>query len=147
MLCNPISRNLTCSSCRCHSDGNHHCGWVADTCTWEAFKERMRPAERMPLLLLAARGPVVACLGQRLNFASMTCRLTYRWESSLWLDGRQVYLGGFATEVEAARAYDLAAIGCKGLSAEINFRASDYADILATDLAGLSQARFHSFVQ
>lgn len=67
------------------------------------------------------------------------CRLTYRWEASLWLEGRQVYLGGFATEEEAARAYDLAALGCKGGNAEINFRRTDYAATLATDLARLSR--------
>ena len=50
-----------------------------------------------------------------------------------------MYLGGFATEEEAARAYDLAAKGCKGPSAEINFRAADYAEALNTDLAGLSR--------
>ena len=69
----------------------------------------------------------------------LRCRLTYRWESSLWLSGRQVYLGGFGSEEEAARAYDLAALGCKGLGAEINFPATDYAKELATDLAKLSQ--------
>ena len=67
------------------------------------------------------------------------CRLTYRWEASLWLDGRQVYLGGFATEEEAARAYDLAALGCKGANAEINFRRTDYTVTLTTDLARLSR--------
>ena len=67
------------------------------------------------------------------------CRLTYRWEASLWLDGRQVYLGGFATEEEAARAYDLAALGCKGANAEINFRRADYTVTLTTDLARLSR--------
>ena len=69
------------------------------------------------------------------------CRSTLRWESSLWLDGRQKYLGGFATEDDAARAFDLAAIGCKGPLAETNFPAADYAEAMSTDLAGLSQAR------
>ena len=67
------------------------------------------------------------------------CRATLRWESSLWLDSKQVYLGGFATEDDAARAYDLAAIGCKGPNVEINFPVVDYAEALRTDLAGLSQ--------
>jgi len=34
-------------------------------------------------------------------------RLTNRWEASLWLNGRQLYLGGFNTEADAAHAYDL----------------------------------------
>ena len=53
-----------------------------------------------------------------------------------------MYLGGFATEDEAARAYDLAALGCKGPSAEINFHAADYADTMASDLASLSRVRY-----
>ncbi len=65
--------------------------------------------------------------------------MTFRWESSLWLNGRQVYLGGFCSEEEAARAYDLAALGCKGPSAEINFPAADYVKELSTELVGLSQ--------
>ena len=72
------------------------------------------------------------------NFA-LLCRSTLRWESSLWLDGKQKYLGGFATEDDAARAFDLAAIGCKGALAETNFPAAEYAEALSTDLAGLSQ--------
>ena len=65
-------------------------------------------------------------------------RQTLRWESSLWLNGRQVYLGGFATEQEAAHAYDLAAFGCKGPNAEINFPLQEYAE-MSTQLEGLSQ--------
>ena len=65
-------------------------------------------------------------------------RQTLRWESSLWLNGRQVYLGGFATEQEAAHAYDLAAFGCKGPNAEINFPLQAYAE-MTTQLEGLSE--------
>ena len=38
----------------------------------------------------------------------------------------QVYLGSFATEVQAARAYDLAALKCHGQAAITNFPISDY---------------------
>lgn len=53
-------------------------------------------------------------------------RLTQRWEASLWLNGRQLYLGGFDSQADAAKAYDLAALACKGPSAIVNFAASEY---------------------
>jgi hypothetical protein len=53
-------------------------------------------------------------------------RLTQRWEASLWLNGKQLYLGGFNVQEDAARAYDLAALACKGAKASTNFRAMEY---------------------
>lgn len=53
-------------------------------------------------------------------------RLTQRWEASLWLNGKQLYLGGFNVQEDAARAYDLAALACKGSKASTNFRAVEY---------------------
>ncbi|GMH35484.1 hypothetical protein BSKO_03352 [Bryopsis sp. KO-2023] len=41
--------------------------------------------------------------------------------------GKQIYLGGYETEVHAARAYDRAAIAFWGDSALLNFDAKDYA--------------------
>lgn len=32
------------------------------------------------------------------------CRLTQRWEASLWLNGRQLYLGGFNSQVRRGQA-------------------------------------------
>lgn len=58
-------------------------------------------------------------------------RLTQRWEASLWLAGRQLYLGGFDSQGDAARAYDLAALACKGLDAVINYPPAEYAQQLA----------------
>ncbi len=60
----------------------------------------------------------------------MDCRLTQRWEASLWLSGKQLYLGGFEREEDAARAYDIAALACKGPMVATNFDSSEYTEEL-----------------
>lgn len=68
------------------------------------------------------------------------CRLTQRWEASLWLEGRQLYLGGFQTERDAARAYDIAALSCKGPTVVTNYSQDCYTEQLQ-DTAGCSTVR------
>jgi hypothetical protein len=73
-------------------------------------------------------------------------RLTQRWEASLWLNGRQLYLGGFDAQIDAAKAYDLAALACKGLDAIINFSAEEYDDQLR-EIAGFSREEVVAYVR
>ena len=60
-------------------------------------------------------------------------KLTGRWEASLWINKRQVYLGGFDSEAKAAHAHDLAALVAKGPKANTNMPQEDY----TTDLEEL----------
>ncbi|KMS97014.1 hypothetical protein BVRB_7g179610 [Beta vulgaris subsp. vulgaris] len=68
-------------------------------------------------------------------------RRTGRWESHIWDNGKQVYLGGFDTAHAAARAYDRAAIKFRGVDADINFDVSDYEDDLK-QMNNLSKEEF-----
>ncbi|CAK0784157.1 hypothetical protein CVIRNUC_007360 [Coccomyxa viridis] len=73
-------------------------------------------------------------------------RLTQRWEASLWLAGKQMYLGGFQDEDDAARAYDLAALACKGPTVPTNFPAEGYSDSLA-EIGGSSREEIVAWVR
>ena len=55
----------------------------------------------------------------------------------MWLEGRQLYLGGFQTERDAARAYDIAALSCKGPQVLTNYSQDCYTEQLQ-DTAGCS---------
>lgn len=54
-------------------------------------------------------------------------RVTRRWESHVWENKKQIYLGSFATEKQAAQAYDKAAIFLNKCSDTLNFPYADYA--------------------
>ena len=77
---------------------------------------------------MARRCMQLAYLVQRSMSIFMTLlgRLTQRWEASLWLSGKQLYLGGFESEEDAARAYDIAALASKGLDVPTNFGLASY---------------------
>ena len=47
----------------------------------------------------------------------------------MWVreSGKQAYLGGYASEEEAAEAHDVAALKCHGLKAKTNFHLSRHA--------------------
>ncbi|UPQ97438.1 AP2-like ethylene-responsive transcription factor [Chloropicon primus] len=53
-------------------------------------------------------------------------RLTGRWEASIWVQKKQVYLGGYDEEEKAARAYDIAALRCKGDGARLNLGSDQF---------------------
>jgi hypothetical protein len=49
-----------------------------------------------------------------------------RWVAQICYDGKQLFLGRFDSEIEAARAYDRAAIKYHGEFARLNFPREDY---------------------
>ncbi|CAI5480603.1 unnamed protein product [Closterium sp. Yama58-4] len=53
------------------------------------------------------------------------CR-TGRWEAHIWEEGRQVYLGGFDSEKQAALMYDIAALKMRGEDAQTNLPPEEY---------------------
>lgn len=55
---------------------------------------------------------------------------TQRYEAHIWESKKQIYLGGFESELLAARSHDIMALKCKGPSCEaLNFDGGDYAEL------------------
>ena len=49
-----------------------------------------------------------------------------KWKAQIGINGKQKYLGYFTIEIEAARAYDRAALEHFGIYAKLNFPIEDY---------------------
>jgi len=53
-----------------------------------------------------------------------------KWNAYIQINGKKIHLGYFTIEIEAARAYDRAAIEHFGIYANLNFPIEDYLDYL-----------------
>lgn len=49
------------------------------------------------------------------------CAVSDKWQSYIWMDGKNIYLGRYDTPEQAAKAYDKKAIELHGVKAILNF--------------------------
>lgn len=57
-------------------------------------------------------------------------RRTKKWESHIWYNKKQLYLGGFKEAVDAAKAHDIMALKLRGSKAHTNFEPNGYMRLL-----------------
>lgn len=56
---------------------------------------------------------------------------TQRYEAHIWESKKQIYLGGFESEMLAARSHDIMALKCKGAMCDsLNFGKRDYEEVM-----------------
>ncbi|CAK0755336.1 hypothetical protein CVIRNUC_002367 [Coccomyxa viridis] len=99
------------------SDDSYALGDEDDSNGMKTYRKAKRPRK--------AGDKKVARSTSRFRGVTHHCR-TGRFEAHIWQEGKQIYLGGFDAEEQAALAYDLAALKFRGLDAQTNYDKSTY---------------------